>query len=165
MNLTILLNQMILVNQVDLVILLDLAILLDLVSFVNLVILVNVDFLMIYMKLVVMVKTAKLVILIILLIQLNLVIIVNITKLVILIFLVEVQEINTLLVFCNSYFDSINFTFSFCLKQRKESVLVFYFWYGKLCLFKIMQMVVAGSWRQATASLLRLVVFKLLFFR
>ena len=42
-------------------------------------------------------------------------------------------------------FDRFNFAFSFCFKQRQQTVV--YFWYGKLCV------------------VLRLVIFKFLFFR
>ena len=35
---------------------------------------------------------------------------------------------------------------SFCLKLRDDSVLVVKFWYGKLCLFKIKEMVAVGRW-------------------
>ena len=39
----------------------------------------------------------------------------------------------------------------------------FYFWYGKLCPYKIIQMVVVGKWSNSVASLLRLIVLKRFF--
>ena len=47
---------------------------------------------------------------------------------------------------------------SFCLKLRDDSVLVVKFWYGKLCLFKIKEMV--GRWINSAASLVRLITVK-----
>ena len=109
------------------------------------------------MNLIIFTNPVILVYIVTLVIKVNLVIIVSMAKLVILMNQVILVNMVSLLI----QVDLVILVFI----ELIESVHVVYFWYGNKCNFKNMQMVAAGRWRHVAASLLRLIVFKLLFFR